>query len=183
MLAAASPAFAQRKAETFAIAFEQGGQRIFAKDHQVTLKKKTFSIAVFFKQPDDILLNVSVTPESFNKAQSGAELQAIPGFRQLGMAEEPFNPKTLLMLSTSAPHYWYYQSEADHRFNNVRQENGVLICRRIVAQLVSEDRQQVVTVKDFRGNALYFVFMKTGWTEDFTRQFEYQRDYVKVTFE
>ena len=187
IMAACAAAWAQKggapvSSPSFEVAFEQGGQRFSVANHHVTLKKRTFSIVVLFKQPDDILVNVSATPESFDKAQSGAALDAIPGFRQLGMAEETFNPKTLLMLSTSAPHYWYYQNESDHRFNDARTENGRLVCRRIVAQLLSERRDQLVTVKDFPGKALYFVFMKTGWTEDFRQQFEYQREYVKVTF-
>ena len=169
--------------ESFAIGFEQNGQFLPVKDHQIILEKKSFTVVVFFRQPDDILVNASLTPESFNLAQSGAALTDIPGFANLGMAEESFNPRTLLMLSNDSPHYWYYADENDHRFNDVIVKNGQLICRRLITQVMQVEKKQLSIVKELPGNALYFVFLKTSWTKDFTKQIEQQRDYVKVIFQ
>ncbi len=169
--------------ESFAIGFEQNGRFIPVKDHQVTLEKKSFTVVVFFRQPDDILVNASLTPESFDPAQSGATLETIPGFTNLGMAEESFNPKTLLILSKDSPHYWYYKNDDEHRFNDIIPKDGQLICRRLITQVMHGGQKQMTIVKELPGNTLYFVFLKTGWTNDFSKQIEQQRDYVKVVFE
>lgn len=169
--------------ESFAIGFEQSGQFIPVNDHQVTLEKKSFTVVVFFRQPDDILVNASLTPESFDPAKAGAASDEIPGFKNFGMAEESFNPKTLLILSNDSPHYWYYADEHDHRFNDMILKNGQLICRRLITQIMLHGKKQLSIVKELPGNSLYFVFLKTSWTQDFTKQIEQQRDYVKVNFQ
>ena len=167
----------------FAVAFEQNGQLIPIKDNQVTLEKKTFSIVLYFKEPGSVLVNSALQPESFEQARDGAPFERIRGFADLGMAEEPFNPKTLLMLSSQAPHYWYYENETDHRFNNISRKNGLLICRRIIAQVMYRDGDRgMIPVRDMRENAIYFVFIRTMWKQDFSQQFEQQREFVKVNF-
>ena len=166
--------------ESFVIGFEQSGRFIPVKDHQVTLEKKSFTVVVFFRQPDDILVNASLTTESFDAAKAGAALKAIPGFTNLGMAEESFNPRTLLILSNDSPHYWYYKDENDHRFNDIIPKDGQLICRRLITQVMASGQKQPIIVKELPGDALYFVFLKTSWTNDFSKQIEQQRDYVKV---
>ena len=167
----------------FAVAFEQSGQLIPITDHQVVLEKKSFSIVLYFKQPDSVLLNTSFSADSYNQARSGAPFEDIDGFADLGMAEEPFNPKTLLMMSDHAPHYWYYDHNANHRFNDVKSKNGIFICRRIVGQVMYRDTNRtLVSIKDMPENALYVVFMRTQWTQDFRQQIEKQREFVKVLF-
>ena len=168
----------------FTVGFQQDGQDIPIKKHEVTLKKKTFSIVVTFKQPDSVLLNASVRPESYEMARTGKPLDIIPGFSDLGMAEEAFNPKSLLMLSADAPHYWFYQDGFTHRFNDVVQQDGLWICRRIVGQVMYRDTtRQMVPVRDISEDELYLVFMRTEWTQDFSQQYETQRDYVKIIFQ
>lgn len=167
----------------FAVAFEQNGQLVPINDHQVTLEKKTFSIVLYFKEPGSVLVNAALHPDSFEQARDGVPFERIQGFADLGMAEEPFNPKTLLMLSKNAPHYWYYEHDTNHRFNDVRLKDGILICRRITGQAMYRDgNRNMVPIRDMRENAMYFVFMRTMWKPDFSQQFEQQREYVKVTF-
>ncbi|MCP4400526.1 MAG: hypothetical protein GY801_24895 [bacterium] len=167
----------------FAVGFEQNGQLIPIENHQVTLQKKTFSIVIYFKEPGSVLVNSSLYPESLGQARDGVPFERIRGFADLGMAEEPFNPKTLLMLSKQAPHYWYYEHDTSHRFNDVSRQKGLLVCRRITAQVMYRDKERnMVPVKNMRENAIYFVFMRTMWKQDFSRQFEQQREYVKVNF-
>ena len=167
----------------FAVGFEQNGQLIPIQNHQITLEKKTFSLVLFFKKPGSVLVNASLHPTSFEQARNGVPFERIQGFADLGMAEEPFNPKTLLMLSNQAPHYWYYENDANHRFNDVSWRQGTLVCRRILGQVMYRDEDRKLSpVKNIRENAIYFVFMRTMWKQDFSRQFEQQREYVKVNF-
>lgn len=169
--------------EYFVVGFEQNGQLVPIKNHQVLLEKKSFSIVIYFKEPGSVLVNASFTPESFETAKAEQALKDIPGFSDLGMAEEPFNPKTLLMMSKTAPHYWYYEHQGNHRFNDVQQKNGVFVCRRIIAQIMDRDSTRTMRpVMEIAENGMYLVFMRTDWTRDFSQQIEKQRDYVTVIF-
>ena len=168
----------------FAIGFQQDGKMVPIENHQVILKKKAFAVVLYFKRPDSVLVNAAFTPDSFEQIRAGIPFNDIVGFSDLGMAEEAFNPKTLLMISAQAPHYWYYESMANHRFNDVTIEDGTFVCHRIVAQVMYRDTTRaLVPIKDLRENTLYLVFMKTEWTSDFRQQFEKQREYVKVIFQ
>lgn len=184
ILISAVPAFGQiANTKFFTIGFQQDGQLIPVENHQVFLKKKTFSIVISFKQPDSVLVNASFYPESFEQARTGRPLNDIQGFSDLGMAEEAFNPKVLLMISSTAPHYWYYQKDSNHRFNNIIQQDGIWICRRIVGQIMYRDTtRKVLPIRDIPEDELYLVFMKTVWAQDFSQQFEKQREYVKIIF-
>ncbi len=185
LLLCAVPAFGQAGEEAFfSIGFQQKGRNIPVKNHQVTLKKKTFTIVVTFKQPDSVLVNASDSPESFEAAKNGKPFDLIPGFADLGMAEEAFNPKSLLMLSSDAPHYWFYQDGFSHRFNDITQQDGLWVCRRIVGQVMYRDTSRnLVQVPDMPEDELYLVFIRTEWTENFSQQYETQREYVKILFE
>ena len=167
----------------FAVGIEQGGKLISVTNHQVILQKQSFSIVLFLKQPDGILVNASLTPESFESARTGRPLKEIQGFTDLGMAEDIFNPQAMLILASQSPHYWYYESDANHRFNEVKQEQGVIICKRIVANLLYRDTtREYVSIRAIRENDLYVVFMKTEWTQDFSQQLEQQREYIHIQF-
>lgn len=161
----------------------QNGAMIPVRNHQVILKKQPFTIVLSLRQPDGILVNASFDPQSFNQARAGAPFADIAGFSDLGMAEEPFNPKTLLMTSNEAPHYWYYENNASHRFNQVTSQQNRLICERIVGQIMYRDTsKKMLSIRDIQENALYLVFMKTEWSADFRQQYERQREFIQVLF-
>jgi hypothetical protein len=167
----------------FEVGIQQDEKPASIDNHQVILRKTSFTIVLYLKQPDGILINASLTPESFESARSGKPLKEIMGFEDLGMAEDIFNPKAMLIISSRAPHYWYYENDANHRFNEVKKERGMFICKRIIANLLYRDTtQQYVSVKNIPENELYLVFMKTEWTKDFSAQIEKQREYIKVIF-
>ncbi|MDY0091624.1 MAG: hypothetical protein RBT80_02890 [Candidatus Vecturithrix sp.] len=167
----------------FAIGFAQDGKIVPITNHQVILAKRPFTILLYLKQPDGILVNASFAPQSFTQAEAGAPLADIVGFSDLGMAEEPFNPKTLLMISSNAPHYWYYEHDAHHRFNHVTLQHNMLVCERIVGQVMDRDASKTLqSIRNIRENALYLVFMKTEWTPDFRQQREKQREFVQILF-
>ncbi|GAK59148.1 hypothetical protein U27_06124 [Candidatus Vecturithrix granuli] len=167
----------------FSVGFSQDGKIIPVTNHQVVLAKRPFTILLYLKQPDGILVNASFAPQSFKQAQTGAPLTDIEGFSDLGMAEEPFNPKTLLMVSAIAPHYWYYEHDTHHRFNQVTLQNNILVCERIVGQIMDRDASKTMkSIREIKENALYLVFMKTEWTPDFRQQYEKQREFIQVLF-
>jgi len=167
----------------FEVGIQQDRKLVPIDNHQVVLQKKPFTIVLYLKQPDGILVNAALTPESFESARAGKPLKDIKGFDDLGMAEEIFNPKALLIIASRAPHFWYYANNANHRFNDVAKKQGILICRRIVANLLYLDTTKAfVAVKNISEDTLYLVFMRTKWTKDFSKQIEKQREYIKVVF-
>ena len=181
--AAGQQSHLRNAAKYFDVGIQQDGKAIPINNHQASLQKKPFTLVFYLKQPDGILINAAVTPASFDRAQAGKPFEDIPGFSDLGMAEETFNPKVMLILSEHAPHYWYYENEANHRFNAVKREEGIFVCERIVANvLYREPTPKFVALKDMPDNALYLVFMRTEWTQDFRQQLERQREYVKIMF-
>jgi len=165
----------------FEVSLQQHGKIIPIENHQAVLDKQAFTLLLTFRQPESVLVNASLTPESFERAVAGAPLEEIPGFRDLGMAEDPFNSRVALMVSNRAPHFWYYANETDHRFNEVIHQDGKVICKRIVANIMyRETSKQYFALKDIREQTLYLVFMKTTWTSDYRQQIEQQRDYLKI---
>lgn len=167
----------------FGIGIEQNGRAVALEDHAVTLEKNSFTIVLTFPGQEGILINASATPETFDAARTEKPFAELSGFRDLGMAEEAFNPRALLMLSPRAPHFWYYAHEGEHRFNEVIRQERTVICRRIVANLMYRDiSKEITSIRDMPGDHLYLVFVKTEWSNDYAQQYEKQRDYLKITF-
>jgi hypothetical protein len=167
----------------FEVGIEQDGKLVPIENHQVSLQKKPFTIVLYLKQPDGILVNASFTPESFESARSGKPLKEIVGFTDLGMAEDIFNPQAMLIITSRSPHFWYYAHDAEHRFNDVTKKEGMLICKRIIANVLYRDTTRALEqIKSIPEDTLYLVFMRTEWTKDFSQQIEKQREYVKVIF-
>ena len=168
----------------FGVGIEQNGRAVPLENHEVVLQRAPFTLVFTFPGQEGVLVNASVTPASFEAAQSNKTFAEIKGFNDLGMAEEAFNPRTLLMLSARAPHFWYYAHEGEHRFNDVVRRETAVICRRIVANVMYRDSsKQITSIRDIAESHLYLVFMKTEWSSDYAQQFEKQRDYVKITFQ
>jgi hypothetical protein len=168
----------------FEVGIEQNGKSVPIENHQVTLQKIPFSLVFYFPRQEGILVNTSFTPESFEPARNGQPFDDIPGFSDLGMAEEPFNPRVVVMITSRAPHFWYYANQAEHRFNEVSKDNGIFICRRIVANVMYRDTtKEIVALRNIPEDTLYLVFMKTVWTKDYSQQIEQQREYLKITFQ
>lgn len=179
-------AMAQANGTFFSVAVEQDGKAFPIKDHEVTLKKKPFTLIFTFPRIDDInvMVNVSEKPGSYDAAKSGKPIKEIKGFEEFfGMAEDYFNRSRTLMLSETAYHYWYYDKDSDHRFNEVYPSDGKWICRRIAANLMDRDtNRSYKDMQDFPDDALFFVFVKGKYTEDYSQIIEKQRDYLKITF-
>ncbi len=168
----------------FGIGIEQNGRAIPLENHEIVLQRAPFTLVLTFPGQEGVLVNASVTPETFEAAQSNKTFAEMKGFSDLGMAEEAFNPRALLMLSARAPHFWYYAHEGEHRFNDVVRRETAIICRRIVANVMYRDvSKQITSIRDIPEDSLYLVFMKTEWNHNYTQQFEKQRDYIKITFQ
>lgn len=168
----------------FSVTIEQFGKSIPVKNHEATIEKAPFTIVFYLRQPDAILVNTSFNPSSFYAAKNGVQIEKIRGFRETGMAEYLFNSKRDIMISDEAPHYWFYDNEKEHRFNEVTKKDGILICKRTVENIffLHPDRE-IVKVEDLRNKEkLFMVFMKAKWKKDYSGYTEFQREFLKITF-
>jgi hypothetical protein len=169
--------------DVFSVSIEQDGVTVPPKDHVVRIRKDTFGIVVRFPVPDEILVNASFNPASFDAARDGKPFKEIPGFFDLGMAEGTFNEGLFLFVSDHAPNAWYYKNENDHRFDSVTLDAGIITCRRTIARVIFQDSDKAVAVKDLTRTGLYLVFMHTEWTADYSEQIETRRDYLEIVFD
>ena len=178
---------AKERKDYFSVSIQQDGKIIPIKDHTVRLKKKPFTILLYFPKIDDIniYVNASRSSESYNAARQGKPMEEIPGFHEkFGMAEYRFNRERTLMLSKSAPHYWYYSKDDDHRFDEVYPKDGKWLCRRIAANIMNRDtKRDYKNIENFDGNRLYMVFLKGKYTKDYSNIIENQREYLEIDFE
>lgn len=177
---------AQDVGSYFSVAVEQDGKPVPIIDHEVTLKKKPFTILFAFPKINDINIMVSVSEksDSFDAAKSGKPVKEIKGFEEFfGMAEGLFNESRTLMLSETAYHYWYYLKDSDHRFDEIYYRDGKWVCKRISANLMDRDTtRNYKDIENFPGDALYFVFLKGDYTDNYSLISEKQRDFLKIVF-
>ena len=59
----------------FAIAIEQDGEIIEARDHDIKLKKKPFTLIVYFKQPEGVLVHASLEPDMYLAAKTDKPIE------------------------------------------------------------------------------------------------------------
>lgn len=169
--------------EHFRVFFEQNGVPQEIVSGAVALEKKPFDIIIHFPGPDSVFVSASYDSDSYNAALSGEPLSAIKGFDETGMAEELFNKDETLMLSESAPHYWHYLDQNDHRFSEIIAADAYFVCRKKISFVSTEDnRGRPVEISKIKKKEIYLVFMKLDWNKDFTDKNEFKRLPLKIIF-
>lgn len=179
------PAVPAVTAGTFSVAVEQGGRRVEIVDHEVILRKAPFALIVTFSGPDTIMVNASQYPASFELAATGRPLNELPCFNALFFSpyiEGAFNEDKVLLLSKTAPQYWFYNTPTFHRFDGVENVNGKLACRRTIAALYLEEERRTVPIEKFQGDTLYFVFVKAARPRVTMPDYEFHRECIKISF-
>lgn len=170
----------------FTLTIEQDGQTVAIQNHEVYLQKKPFAIVISFpdKVSPQVLVNASFQPLSFQSAKEGSPTEDLAGFLPTPMAEWLFNKHELLIINDEAAHYWYYNNASDHRFNEVTQKNGTVVCKRTIARIIDFHTRpkDFIEVEQVDKYALYLVFLKAQWTMNYSKILEEQRDYVKICF-
>lgn len=169
--------------EHFRIYIEQDGTVKDIDSGEVSLDKKPFVIIVTFIGPDSIFMNASFTDESYIPARDGKPAQEIYGFKGTGIAEELYNPAEVLMISKKSPNFWHYENESDHRFNEVTERSGILICKRRISNIVDLDSsKEKIYISEMEEDEIYLVFMKLEWNDNYDSKIEKKRDYLRLVF-
>jgi len=165
----------------FRVYFQQDHKTIEATD-EIFLKREPFDIVFEFPEPMGVLVHASLSPETYDLAVKSKPMKKLPGFVGTGMAEENFNKDNDVMLSASAPSYWFYDSDTAHRFNEIAVEkNKTIVCKRHVEQLTDIDSNRVVKIADVAA-PLNLVFISTEQTDGTKEQTELNRVAVKVNW-
>jgi len=168
----------------FSVALEQGGRRIEIRDHQARLERKPFAILLELAGPDEVLVNASFEPYSFEAARNGRPLSGIVGFTGPQLDEPSFNPYRLIHLDNEAFHCWDYRGRDQHKFDEVRfSGGGGISCRRIVVGYVEPSNPAPRSLRYISGRPIYLVFAKTVWNPAGTMRIAKQIEYLKLTFE
>jgi len=165
------------------ISIMQNNEVIEPENNTYRLRRAPFSILLAFKQPDGLLVHASFNDTTYVKAESASHLNELPGFSNTSIAEELFNMESVIHLSETAPGYWYYTDERDHRFNSVISDNRGYLCIREISNIINADSgKDPVPLSRMNGDTLYIVIMKTDWNQDYTKRIELNRKYFKIIF-
>ncbi|MEK7524082.1 MAG: hypothetical protein AAB588_03545 [Patescibacteria group bacterium] len=174
----------------FEIELRQNGKIIPVEDHAAKLKNEPFDLILILSEPFAVRVNASLQPKSYDDAKAGIPLTEIHGFQDAGrgMADTLLNPNKEIFIENDSINYLYYDGPKDHRFNRVSRKKGKIIGKRTIRQVVivepSGDHLGDITqpIKKLKGKTLYFVFANSKWIENYSKQEEYQRDFLKIDF-
>lgn len=167
--------------EIFSVRFEQGTKVIEA-DDEVTLKKEPFDIVFEFPEAMGVLVHASFNSETYEQALGGKSFNKLPGLEGTGMAEGKFNEDNEILLNATAPGYWYYDSDEAHRFNEVKEKDGKITCKRRIVQFNEIDSNRITNVEDVI-NPLSLVFISVERGENEKETLDIHRVPVKINWE
>jgi hypothetical protein len=180
--APSKPSTPRQKTSPFHLWLEQDGKKVAVANHRAWLKLGRFAIVIDSRDPEvGILMNVSLKPDLFREASSGEPIASYfqPG---TGMAEEARVKREILFVVSGkyAHHYLIYEPEQQvSRFHRVEKVGKRYRCRRIVAELMTEDRKER-SLADLRPTALYLVLFRG--VNVMGKTLEHHRDFVELRF-
>lgn len=170
--------------KSFQIEIYQKGKRVGITNNEVALQKAPFDIVITFidtAASKDILLNTSINPKTFLDALQNVPMDSLAGFQDSGMAEVLFNEDRDVLLSYSAPSFWFYDSDELHRFNMVKKDGENLICTRTIESLYSVETKESIALNKL-SYPIYMVFITSEYNKDFSQRIENQRSMLKINW-
>lgn len=163
----------------FHVKFVQDNRLIEAVDNNITLKKKEFVIVLIFSEPMGLLINASFNSRTYDLAIKGIQKEELNGFTETGMAEGLFNPEKMIIISNTAPNYWYYNTHELNRFDDFVRDDNQFRCRRII-QNFHLSRKKNIKVEDIN-TPVFLVFISQAG--EYPNKFEVKRECIKINWE
>ncbi len=152
-------------------------------NNEAAIYRKPFTIEFRFIGKENVFVNASFNSGSFRAAEENRPVNEIPGFSGTVISEELFNSDEILTISDTNQNFWHYSNENDHSFNEVKKENGSIICiRKISSFQTGETEKTRIKLTDVKEEALFLIFMKLEWNRDFSQKIEKNRRIIKLTF-
>lgn len=167
------------KKKDFHVMVEQDGKMIEPKNGIVNVDKSEFNLVFKFNNPMGLLVNGSFKKKTYELAAKGIAKSKLPGFEETGMAEGLLNKDQEILISNSAPGYWYYENDEQSRFNSTEKKNGKLICKRIIKNFYDVNSKQTSSVKNVK-KPLYLVFISYKYKNNI--EVELKREWIKINW-
>ncbi|MFW5683809.1 MAG: hypothetical protein ACOC1I_03070 [Spirochaetota bacterium] len=152
------------------------------RNREITIPAEPFAIVVVMHEPDGLLVNASATPEFYEGIRSRRTLPEIldePAMF-MGMAEYLFNEEQTLYVSSTFPHYVFFNAFDEHRYDFVHLTPDRVIGYRTVRYLLPIDNDSVTASVAEWDRPLYLSFYYTLFENG--ERVELQRATIKLTF-
>ena len=169
---------AKTKSEISRFKIVQNGRTIPVKGNSVLLNKETFQLVFTLKHEEGILVHASFNPYTFNKLSSGVLVDDIEALG-MGMAAGLYNPSESLVVEDSAPSYWFYDSEEEHRFDSYMELIDGVECIRTVSNLENIEDESLMSVKEVN-RPLYLVIVSSVFEVDTNTEVKEVLSYLKI---
>ncbi|CAN0004164.1 unnamed protein product [Chrysoparadoxa australica] len=160
----------------------QKGKAVPIRDHEVKLSRRTFELNFPFRKTTSFLVSCSYEDATLKAARDNQPIEELPGFAQTGMAEGRFNDQKDVIVSQSAPSYWYYNDANDTRFDSIIQlDKKNFVGIRTIEQLYDVAQRKHV---ELRGNRqpLHFVFIAYDYDKRLNKRVEIKRNWLTINF-
>jgi hypothetical protein len=161
----------------FTIQLSQYEKNVGIKNHKAFLKRDEFNLIINTDQNINILVNIWTGRDSFMAAKADIRFQDIPGFTHTGMAEGLFNKGNYFFPQREAPHYWFYENQKAHRFNEVQIKGETKIATRTIGNIYINSEKQI-HLSNYKIKELYIVLINI----DPDKNEELDREYVHILF-
>lgn len=157
---------AWRPNEHFRLRVEQDGAELRVRDHEVTLARRTFTLAFELRGIRVIEVNASWSPDVLRRASARGDLDDVFGDGR-GLAEERSNPSHVMFTNDEGYNYWGWDDDVQRC--HVHEVHGdVMLCKRIVTMLGPTGEEDLARST---GAALYLVIVAQEQREWLTLRF------------
>jgi antitoxin component YwqK of YwqJK toxin-antitoxin module len=178
---------------SFDVSLFQNGKKQNVVNNMMILEKKPFEFKIRFAQPNNNEVEVFATFDStiYKKAKEGVPMLQIVG-SATGMAEANGNPDKDILISSSAPSFWYYSNPKDNRFNTFVISEKEVICNREVDSVMivndrantglKEDKRKDIPLSMLQQKDLYLIFFTRKNYDSDIYYYDYHRQCLHIRF-
>ncbi|WP_276964245.1 hypothetical protein [Chryseobacterium sp.] len=144
--------------QSLKVVIKQDGKVIEPVNDVYELKKSPFLFEITSANLEGFLVGATTNKDIYAGAL-GILNTEIPWFQNTGMAEELYNKDKEMFLMDSAPSYWYYTDEKDHRFDKNPTGNAKQwTATRTITRFYDIMADQPINVKDFDGSVFMLMY-------------------------
>jgi hypothetical protein len=169
------------ESDYFAAAIVQGDRVVPVAGGRIEIDRRPFAVVIVTHEPAGLLVNASREPALHDGIRAGRSLPEILPEPEMfmGMAEYLFNPDRELFVTSASPHYFFFASYDQHRYDFVHLAPGAVIGYRTVEYLRDLDEGGRYSVETWSG-PLYLSFLFTRFDDGV--RVELQRTTTLINF-
>lgn len=169
---------AKNKPEASRFKILQDGKIVSVKGNSVLLDKETFQLVFTLKHEEGVLVHASFNPYTFDELSRGELVDDIETLG-MGMAAGLYNPSESLVVEDSAPSYWFYDSEEEHRFDSFQNVVGGMECIRTISNFENIEDESLMSIEKVN-RPLYLVIVSSFFEVDTETEVKEILRYLKI---